>query len=916
VSRVSDPDKVQSHPVIWPKAAPGVPHTRSLARRKDVALPLEADSSTQPLPRQYVERQRAAAEEEDEDMSADEVVEKGMEAAETTAHELGRIHTLPHRLDRDVRQYGMKHFMPGWKFNDSIFVFTLILCFLSTVIVFVYFCFIYVDDRSESLQRWESVLDDTPELLEGYPLTPGQNRRGEHPDIIIVFHHPDHESSEKDSGTKIQPKGMDHIIVDDHDKDLFSELEGMRRDAKKGVDTTRGVLRQALLRDMDAVMPHWGFDVAPFSSIDEDEIFLAVSLRKHSTLSYYLSKQQPFLQVRQDLAEKLDVDQDPDDPCSSPAFLPYSTSTLQQLKAQRVIVSSEEISLWKNYRLAGQETILSSKECIRTIFTELVSHVDLFAAEEHGLIVMWYAAHDPGELAILRAIWANWGNMTDFSFVQPVSLLKEYFGARIAFLFAWNGVYCKAMLPICVISMIQVVVVIIGKLSGHQLVHQRQVVGFSIVLTVWSRLAANLWEREQHFLMELWGLGSFDEEGIIRPQFNGTLEKSPIDGKLTEKQDNHKKSMLRHAVATCATVFFCIVVGCFLFSWMIMFKGHTNVLSSIMLSLQIKIFQFSFRWCARALTEFENHKFQDNYHNSLIWKLFTFEFVNNYSVFIFLTIKDSWQPDELKGAALFKTQRQITSTLLVLSVMSIVQVPVQNAITRFWLWKEHFDMKRMNGGVEPPPRSFAEEQSKYKRMDDSEEVQCTMNLVIALGFVLLFGGVSAWVVPFCFAVFAVQVRALAVMLTTNTQRTFPYRCRGMGYWCGVVNFLNVVGLGYSGFLFVAYGKSFQGATLLSKVTGFCLFCAGMGLLWVFVDMAFPPQDPGTHLLARRRQHVLRKIQERATTQELANHPETTHRIQRGLTRSGSRLPAGIRSQSARSGSGSPTASAASPSKVS
>merc|ERR1719221_1748099 len=118
-----------------------------------------------------------------------------------------------------------------------------------------------------------------------------------------------------------------------------------------------------------------------------------------------------------------------------------------------------------------------------------------------------------------------------------------------------------------------------------------------------------------------------------------------------------------------------------------------------------------------------------------------------------------------------------------------------------------------------------------------------MTLIIALGYVLLFGGVSAWVVPFCFAVFAVQVRALAVMLTTTVQRTFPYRCRGMGYWCGVVRFLNSLGLCYSGFLFVAYGKSFQGAALLAKVTGFTLYCLGSGLLWALVDMLYPPQDP-------------------------------------------------------------------------
>merc|ERR1719401_602064 len=143
-----------------------------------------------------------------------------------------------------------------------------------------------------------------------------------------------------------------------------------------------------------------------------------------------------------------------------------------------------------------------------------------------------------------------------------------------------------------------------------------------------------------------------------------------------------------------------------------------------------------------------------------------------------------------------------------------------------------------------------------------------MTLVIALGFILLFGGVSAWVVPLCFAVFAVQVRALAVMLTNNCQRTFPYRCRGMGYWCGIVRMLNTMGLFYSGFLFVAYGQSFQQAVLLAKVTGFCVYCAGMFLLWAVVDIIFPPHDADTRLLAARRAHVVERLHDVQSVKEI------------------------------------------------
>jgi len=73
-----------------------------------------------------------------------------------------------------------------------------------------------------------------------------------------------------------------------------------------------------------------------------------------------------------------------------------------------------------------------------------------------------------------------------------------------------------------------------------------------------------------------------------------------------------------------------------------------------------------------------------------------------------------------------------------------------------------------------------EEQGKLVKIDEASEVQNMMTLVIALGFVLHFGGVSPLALLVCFAVFSVQLRAFAVLIVGSAQRVMPQKAVGIG----------------------------------------------------------------------------------------------------------------------------------------
>jgi len=330
---------------------------------------------------------------------------------------------------------------------------------------------------------------------------------------------------------------------------------------------------------------------------------------------------------------------------------------------------------------------------------------------------------------------------------------------------------------------------------------------------------------------------------------------------------------LRMLLTAVATVGFCCLVALCIFMWLHIFDGKMGLVSSLMLSIQIKVFELVFTMLARYLTESENHKYEADYHNSLLWKLFLFNFVNNYCAFFFMTVRNAWMGclDE----CLVVLRKQVAMCLSILGVCSILQMLTAHFKVKFALyWELH---KLEQKGQTNVKRSVLEEQSKYTVIDGPLELQVMMTLVISLGYVLLFGGVSAAVVPYCFVVFTCQLRAFAVGLTTCSQRPFPHTSQGVGHWQHCVTFLTCLGVLYAGFLFVAYGEAFRGSTVRAKMTGVVVFSVVAFALWAIVGLLFPPEDEDRILMRKRRAHVAKRLVSRVAHRGLASMREAALR---------------------------------------
>jgi hypothetical protein len=585
-------------------------------------------------------------------------------------------------------------FLPMWTFQFIIFMKANCTVSLSLLWLMIYFFFLYGDDRSQSLERWRSSLDALGRSIEEDSQT-AEDERGLHPDLILVFHHPDFDYP--DSEDRVKHNSLKRIRPNSSQDGMSSLAEHLKlgeedlEEAKHGSlvaratsgffhksdkpGLSRKAVRTALLKDIYALAPARGFNVTAFSSIDGDELYVAVTLRTKQAILYYTDKKGIKLQLRNDIASMLGIQQDPQDPCSSPAYIPYDRHVLQGLNDCGVVPSMDSAGIFREYVGSFKGSAISSLECIKLVYNELSCEMDLGAAVEEELLVDWYPVHNPQRIEELRAMWASWWKVLDPSFRQPIPFLRDYFGPRVAFLFAWSGTYCKGLLALNLVAVFQVgMIFVLNTVFDIHVLKHRQVIGFTIVVVIWSRIMLNLWTREETFYVELWHLDQ-NEKDIIRPQFIGESKPSEVDTNLTEMTYPAMAASCRKTVSSCVTIIMTAFVAICIFGWMVTFEGKMNLYSSILLAVMIKLFGIIFRSMAILLTDYENHKFQDDYHNNLLWKLFLFEFVNNYSAFFFLTLWGKWKDaDCVQGDCLYVLRFQLATTLTILILCSIVQV--------------------------------------------------------------------------------------------------------------------------------------------------------------------------------------------------------------------------------------------------
>eukprot|EP00657_Telonema_sp_P-1_P009422 TRINITY_DN3609_c0_g1_i2.p1 TRINITY_DN3609_c0_g1~~TRINITY_DN3609_c0_g1_i2.p1 ORF type:complete len:762 (-),score=247.85 TRINITY_DN3609_c0_g1_i2:108-2393(-) len=256
---------------------------------------------------------------------------------------------------------------------------------------------------------------------------------------------------------------------------------------------------------------------------------------------------------------------------------------------------------------------------------------------KEGKLLQFYPAHDQEDLEWLKKYWGNFKLMYPWrEFInQPLERVREYFGTRLALYFTFLGVYTQQLVIPTVLGFITwIIQLATGGVDAKSAV---PLYSFSIIL--WNTLLLEHWKRKEITCAWLWGTIGFESEEGARPDFEGVQRKNPVTGApelwYPPERRRVKTSMSALFILLSVLVVFSGVVLVFAFRYFIAenvsakLAGVTGIVNGIM----IAVFNAVYTGIAIKLNDWENHKTDTEYDDSLIIKNFSFQFINNYGPF-------------------------------------------------------------------------------------------------------------------------------------------------------------------------------------------------------------------------------------------------------------------------------------------
>jgi hypothetical protein len=688
------------------------------------------------------------------------------------------------------------------------------------------------------------------------------------PDLILVFKNPGCVENEKSQG-EISSSAFKTIITQDSKrKETFKAVSKLLEDAGKFTPSRKTIqdafkaanvvnvdkreASRALLQDFYAMLPEVGFDSDIFRSVDDRLLYVCITLTQDEWVDLYLKREGWELPIQPQIVDELGMGKCSNKDALAPPFIRYDRRTVKRFHEIEIIECDDPRQLYVPHYEGNHIYCISRTDRLRIVLKELSLTINLPAAKFDGLIEDWYPVHDMDSLHRFGATWASFEKLPDVTFVQPIPRLEQYFGARVAFIFAWTGLQCKMLVPLAMLAVMwQSGALMMEYLLGISK-SQRQILGFTLVVLVWARMSANLWDREQEYFVKLFNLDNGSVQPAVRPEFVGTMQPSAADSYVEDLHANPYHQTLKRGLSKFITVSAILFVIVCINLWFNMFEGRLNLFASVCLTIQIKLFELVYNKLSLVCNEFENHKFASDFYDSLLWKRFLFGFVNSYWAFFYIAVKQRFTERGCRaGGCFIDLRNQLRMTLVILCLLSIFMAVAQAAWVQVTLWYHERKVSREYSGP-AMKRSFIEEQSNYIDFGLVSQINMMQTLTITLGYVILFGGIAPVIIPFCWAAFAVQLHSCAFLLVTSTKQVVPEIAFGVGAWRDVVNILMDVAVLFTGYLLAVYSATFSGAQLITKMTGIIMYCMFVYFMWRIVDFLYPPTSLTVRTLERRR----------------------------------------------------------------
>ncbi len=263
-----------------------------------------------------------------------------------------------------------------------------------------------------------------------------------------------------------------------------------------------------------------------------------------------------------------------------------------------------------------------------------------------GKILGYFPLHKDEKLKELADKWLDWGQLP---WKQPNGIIKCYFGERVAYYFMFLAFYITWLIPLAFAGLLVTLHGVILSITYGSVVKAFQELYslpfFCLSISIWTNLFLVNWESNSSYHALKWGMIDAEEVELEREEYIGVVVPSHITGKPIKQYPKKEKKRAKFISNMLVTVFITMVIVLLGLVFYLKFRLRSNALSTgessdveefaLVLAdgvnaFQIQLFQYLFNRLARYLCKRENHRTDTEFRDSLILKLFAFNFVNSY----------------------------------------------------------------------------------------------------------------------------------------------------------------------------------------------------------------------------------------------------------------------------------------------
>lgn len=262
--------------------------------------------------------------------------------------------------------------------------------------------------------------------------------------------------------------------------------------------------------------------------------------------------------------------------------------------------------------------------------------VDLKCYQDNGVLIDFFPLHSSFGEAVEEAwdccsfmgVLFHWLIASKAHKQLPIFLLGAYFGEKIGMYYAWFSFYTSWLVYISIVGIVVSAFQLYSMSIDHWLIPL-----YCFLISLWITLMNQLWKRKEAELSHKWGTYDFSRKGTERRDFKYENMINPRTSEIAKKPILASKA--RSVFASFSTIILglALIAAAFI-GFRIWSSISSTFASSITVGaingLTICFLNYVYTYLSIWLTDWENHRFEDQWQDSFTIKIFGFQFVNCY----------------------------------------------------------------------------------------------------------------------------------------------------------------------------------------------------------------------------------------------------------------------------------------------